>query len=213
VPFSGLKTTIDVENEGGWKIIGFFQVTENGLDIFAIREYCMHVTAKSIDIVVLLKLLLETGRRPYAALSKELHISASEIHAAVQRSIAAGLMDSQSRKPLRKPLEEYLLHGVRYAFPAVTGGLARGIPTAHAAKPLSDKISQDDLPPVWPDPEGTVRGYAVEPLYDSVPKSVKEDERLHELLALVDALRIGRARERMLAEKELQIRLSHAIPA
>jgi hypothetical protein len=196
-----------------WKRFWFYHAAENGIDIFAIREYCISVTAKSIDIVVLLKLLLEKGRRPYAALSKELHISASEIHAAVQRSIAAGLMDPQSRKPLRKPLEEYLVHGVRYAFPAVTGGLARGIPTAHAAKPLSDQIGQDDLPPVWPDPDGTVRGYSVEPLYASVPKSVKNDEALHELLALVDALRIGRARERVLAEKELQNRLSHAVAA
>src|ERR1700744_1882470 len=168
------------------------------------------MTAKSLDIVVLLKLLLEKSKRPYALLSKELRISASEIHAAVRRSIAAGLVDPESRRPLRKPLEEFLLHGVRYVFPASLGGLARGIPTAYAAKPLSDQFDSDDLPPVWVAPQGTVRGYAVEPLYSSVPQAVKSDASLYELLALVDALRIGRARERQLAETELKKRLNHA---
>jgi hypothetical protein len=36
---------------------------------------------------------------------------------------------------------------------------------------------------------------------------------LYELLALVDALRIGRARERDLAEKEIAIRLNRHVPA
>lgn len=181
-----------------------------GIDVFAIRELHICVIAKSLDVVVLLKLLLESGRRPYAQLSKELHISASEVHAAVRRSIAAGLIDPVTRLPRRRPLGEYLLYGVRYAFPASLGGLARGIPTAHAAKPLADQISSDDLPPVWADPEGTVRGFAVEPLYGSVPQAVKSDASLYELLALVDALRIGRARERKLAEEELKKRLNYA---
>jgi DNA-binding Lrp family transcriptional regulator len=171
------------------------------------------VIAKSLDIVVLLKLLLERGQRPYAQLSKELSISASEIHASVRRSIEAGLIDGVSRLPLRKPLEEYLLHGVRYAFPAKPGSLVRGMPTAHAAPPLADKFSSDDLPPVWPDPEGTVRGYSIEPLYSSVPKAARSDSVLYELLALVDALRVGRARERNLAQEELKQRLSHAYAA
>ncbi len=166
--------------------------------------------AKSLDVVVLLKLLLKNKKLSYAELSKELFISASEIHAAVRRGIEAGLIDQPSRLPLRKPLEEYLIHGVRYAFPAKPGRLARGIPTAHAAPPLSRQITPDDLPPVWPDPEGTVKGYAIEPLYSSVPAAAKSDSVLYELLALVDALRMGRARERKLAEEELKLRLNHA---
>ena len=167
--------------------------------------------AKSLDVVVLLKLLLSEEDKTYAELSKELGMSASEIHAAVRRSVDAGLIEFESRRPLRKPLEEYLLHGIRYAFPAKRGPVARGIPTAHAAPPLADQIGVDDLPPVWPDPEGRVKGYAVEPLYRSVPKAAKGDPQLYELLALVDALRIGRARERKLAEEELKKRLVHAV--
>jgi hypothetical protein len=171
----------------------------------------MCVVAKSIDIVVLLKLLLDGERKTYAQLSKDLGISASEIHAAVRRSIDAGLVEPDSRRPLRKPLEEYLLHGIRYAFPAKRGPLARGIPTAYAAPPLADQIGADDLPPVWSHPEGRVKGYALEPLYRSVPKAAKLDPELYELLALVDALRIGRARERKLAEEELKKRLAYAV--
>jgi len=55
-----------------------------------------------------------------------------------------------------------------------------------------------------------VKGYAIEPLYSSVTVAVKSDPVLYELLALVDALRMGRARERKLAEEELKHRLNHA---
>lgn len=170
----------------------------------------MNVIAKSLDIVVLLKLLVGGAGKPYAQLSKELGISASEIHAAVRRCAEAGLVDLDSMKPLRRPLEEYLFHGVRYAFPGKRGSLARGIPTAHAAPPLASQITLDDLPPVWPDPEGTTRGCALEPLYSSVPMAAKSDPKLYELLALVDTLRVGRARERKMAEEELKKRLEYA---
>jgi DNA-binding Lrp family transcriptional regulator len=166
--------------------------------------------AKSLDVVVLLKLLLERHKRPYAQVAKELAVSASEVHASVQRGILAGLIDPLTRIPLRKPLEDYLLYGVRYAFPAPPGPIARGIPTAYAAPPLAEKISSDELPPVWPDPNGTVRGYSVEPLYSSVPAAAKSDSKLYELIALVDALRIGRARERNLAGEALKERINHA---
>jgi hypothetical protein len=53
-----------------------------------------------------------------------------------------------------------------------------------------------------------MRGYAITPIYSSVPKAALNDQRLHELLALVDALRVGRARERQIAGEELK-RLLH----
>jgi hypothetical protein len=170
----------------------------------------MSMNAKSLDIVVLLKLVVDGRIRTYADLSKELGMSASEIHAAVRRCLDAGLIEPQSRQPLRKPLEDYLLHGVRYAFPARLGPVARGIPTAYAAPPLASQFRSDDLPPVWSDPAGNVKGYAIEPLYSSVPFAARSDPKLYELLALVDALRIGRARERKVAEAELKKRLAHA---
>jgi len=52
-----------------------------------------------------------------------------------------------------------------------------------------------------------VRGYSFVPLHKNVPKAALEDSKFYELLALVDALRDGRARERELAGRELKNRL------
>ena len=88
--------------------------------------------------------------------------------------------------------------------------LARGIPTAHAAPTLAAQITSDDLPPIWLEPEGTAKGYALEPLYRSVPMAAKSDPKLYELPALVETLRVGHARERKMAEEELNERLENA---
>jgi len=53
-----------------------------------------------------------------------------------------------------------------------------------------------------------VRGEEFEPLYPSVPQAAARDSRLYELLALMDAVRDGRARKHNLAAKELESRLA-----
>jgi hypothetical protein len=99
---------------------------------------------------------------------------------------------------------------VKYAYPPQYGALTRGIPTGYAAYPLKEKlaIGKKDVPPVWPHPEGDVRGYEFSPLYKSAPSAALKDKDLYALLAILDAIRDGRARERDLAIKELQSRLS-----
>jgi hypothetical protein len=69
-------------------------------------------------------------------------------------------------------------------------------------------MTPSDPPPVWPDPMGDTRGYAITPLHTSVPRAAGRDPELHALLALVDALRIGQARIRSLADAELRKRLA-----
>jgi hypothetical protein len=64
-----------------------------------------------------------------------------------------------------------------------------------------------DLPPVWPWQDGNTRGVGLEPLYKNVPRAALHDPALYQLLALVDAIRDGRARERNLAERDLVRRL------
>ncbi len=46
------------------------------------------------------------------------------------------------------------------------------------------------------------------PLYPSAPQAAMQNHTLYELLALTDALRGGSPRERALAQKELEARLS-----
>jgi hypothetical protein len=169
---------------------------------------------KPQDIVVFLKLVaLAAPRWTYVQLAYSLYMSVSEINAAVKRGIQARLMaqpeeEGLSPRPIRKAMEEFLVHGVKYAFPPDKGEILRGIPTGYAAPPLSDKmILSNELPPVWPYVEGNVRGYSFSPLYKSVPKAAEQDSSLYALLVLVDAIRDGRAREQDLAVKELRYRL------
>ncbi len=161
------------------------------------------------DVVVLAKLVsYGGGRPPIAHVAGDLALSPSQVHASLKRLERSRLTDAQTGRPLLKAVEEFLIHGVKYAFPVQRGEATRGMLTAYAAPPLSDQIADDgDLPPVWPDAEGDVRGVTLEPLHKTVPKAARKDPALRELLALIDALRDGRARERQLAEKELSARL------
>ena len=170
--------------------------------------------AKSQDVLVALKVAVGGLGASYADLGLQLGMSASEVHASVRRLIESRLLDPDSKDVRREALRNYLVHGVPHAFPASPKEITRGMPTAWAAPAMAQKIvSADQIPPVWPDPEGTVQGAAVEPLYASVPGAARRDPDLYALLALVDALRIGRARERNIAEKEIGERLKSHVPA
>lgn len=165
---------------------------------------------KPQDVLILVKMIsLGDGNWSYSSLARDLFMSSSEIHAGVKRAVAARLMNMQEGRPVRKSLEEFLIHGVKYAFPPDRGGLTRGIPTSYAAQPLIDRLAQpNEPPPVWPYPEGETRGHAFSPLYKSVPRAALNDSKLYELLALLDAIRDGRAREKEIAIKEIKIRLA-----
>ena len=170
--------------------------------------------AKSQDVVVALKLALGGLHKSYADLAANLGMSASEVHASVRRLSEARLLDPETKEIRRDALRNFLVHGVPYVFPAAPKEITRGMPTAWAAPAMSKQISgADQIPPVWPDPQGTVQGAAVEPLYASVPHAARRDAELYDLLALVDALRIGRARERNVAEKEISQRLKRHVAA
>ena len=156
----------------------------------------------------------EPGDWTYSMLAQSLFVSDAEANAAVRRASDAGLLTRgggrrDKPRPVRRALLEFIEHGVRYAFYAVRGEPVRGTPTAHSAPPLVGKVADDgELPLVWPDAQGSMRGQGIEPLYPSVPDAVRGQPALHELLALVDAVRVGRARERALALKEFEERLA-----
>lgn len=166
---------------------------------------------KPQDILFLLK-LVAIGEKPwsYNGLAIELGMSPSEVHAAAKRALVARLAVRQVDKvlPNIRNLEEFLLHGLQYAFPAEHSGLNRGMLTAYASPPMAEHYAAvNEPPPVWPDPDGEVRGESFSPLYKSVPFAARNDVKLYELLALVDSIRGGRAREREIAKKELVKRL------
>lgn len=163
---------------------------------------------KPQDILVLLELAAHPRKKwRLVDLGGLLGLSQSEVSMALLRAAHSGLLDAK-RAVLRSALAEFLIHGLRYVFPARPGPLARGVPTAHSAPPLSADIraaAHDHY--VWPDASGALRGQTIAPLYPSAPAAAKKDPALHQWLALVDALRVGRARDKALAERHIRRRL------
>jgi hypothetical protein len=161
------------------------------------------------DVLALIKLVSYGGKRPpIAQMAADLGLSPSQVHASLKRLERSRLVAPKAHEPLLRAVEEFLVHGVKYAFPALRGEATRGIPTAYAAAPLNAHIAAgSELPPVWPDADGAVRGLTLEPLHKAAPAAAKKDPGLYELLALVDALRDGRVRERQIAERALTARL------
>lgn len=107
-------------------------------------------------------------------------------------------------RPHAHNLAEFALHGAKYAFPGVRLPLAVGVPTSHSAPAFAGVFAPGSTDFVWPHPNGSVRGVGVEPLHPCVPFAAMQDARLYELLALFDALRVGKARERGMALERLQ---------
>ena len=168
---------------------------------------------KPQDVYVALKIVAAGHRGPYAQLATELAMSPSEVHASVKRAQSARLIHGPElqNRPNLAALEEFLVHGLKYSFPADRGEFTRGIPTSYAAEPLRDVIGPGHEPiPVWPYPQGNERGIAFEPLYKTAPGAAMRDPAFYQYLALADALRDGRARERKHAEKELHRRFEKA---
>ena len=165
---------------------------------------------KALDIVIVLKLIVSGDRLwSFSSLANDLCISPSGSHKGINRAVESRLLNPITRKPRKRALEEFLIHGVKYVFPPKRGGLVRGIPTSYAAPPLNSEIIQStEHPPVWPYEHGNVRGYEFSPLHQCVPMAAERDPKLYELLALLDAIRGGRARESSIAIIKIRERLS-----
>lgn len=182
---------------------------------------------KPQDIVILLKILstLTLPKEPIEELTQNelarlLCMSPSEVNAGTKRLVLSGLAGLVQRSNMNRPIilpikaavEECLIFGVKYFFPAQLGAYTRGIATSYAA-PIFEKkimIGQDPIP-VWPYAEGDQRGVALEPLYRSVPKAITQhpDKVFYELLTLIDAIRAGRARERNIAIQLLKEKINY----
>lgn len=124
----------------------------------------------------------------------------------VRRSALPLDEDAPQDNPVRvhaQALAEFTLHGAKYAFPGVRLPLAVGVPTSHSAPAFAGVFAPGGTDFVWPHPNGSVRGIGVEPLHPSVPFAAIKDAQLYEMLALFDALRVGKARERNMAAERL----------
>lgn len=160
-------------------------------------------TFKGQDILLLMK-IISRGKDAWRIidLAQELDLSPSEISLGLERLRFSGFLYPDKRKIYKSAVIEFLIHGLKYVFPPELGPERRGISTAHSFI-LSKKIVSDQKL-IWPTEEGETRGTSILPIYASVPHAVMKDKKLHRLLALIDLIRVGRAREQQFASEELQ---------
>lgn len=161
-------------------------------------------TIRPVDVAVGMALASPSlgSRATFAALAAALDVSTSTVHDAVQRLGAGGLLRAGTREPNRTKLRQFIAHGVRAVFPPRLAGEVRGVPTAYSASPLREEFSFEGGV-VWPAAQGPERGAALTPLYPGAVNLPERAPEVYRALALVDAVRIGRARERNAALAEL----------
>jgi hypothetical protein len=161
------------------------------------------------DVALLLKLVAQ----PHQAwlgkdLAQSLHLSASEVSEALARCRFSRLLAADPHALLvqRHALLDFLFYGLPYAFAVQPGAPARGLATGASAPPLVQTFGLEPAY-VWPGAVGSQWGIAVEPLYPQAAVAAQQDAELYVLLALTDALRLGRPREVKLARQLLEAQL------
>ncbi|WP_394826216.1 hypothetical protein [Pendulispora albinea] len=172
----------------------------------------MQPRLKPQDVLLALKLVARRNSDwTQLQLASSLHMSVSEINHSLKRLVVCSLFNAREHRVVCANLLEFLVSGLRYVFPTQLGLLGKGMPTAYSVRPLAERLrlgEEDGV--VWAVPHGDnqIFGRVIEPLYESAPQAAAEDPVLHEYLALADALRVGRARERAMAREELTKRLT-----
>lgn len=174
---------------------------------------------KSQDILILLKLislhqnhLVLPQDFSVRALAASTGVSKTEVSASLKRSIEVGLakFDRHNQLPTAnsKALLDFIVSGLRYVFPAKPGAMERGLVTGFNAPGLQGLLSAvGEYHYVWPDANGSDKGQAVSPLYKTAPYAARQDSKLYQSMALVDAVRLGNPREVAIAKKALTARL------
>jgi hypothetical protein len=157
-------------------------------------------TLRPIDFVVALTLAVRktAPQATYAQLGEMLGVSSSTTFASVGRLERSGMLRPGTREPNLRELHGFIEFGVKHVFPAAMGPEVRGVPTAYSAPVLKKRIDSTKAI-VWPAAQGSVRGTALKPLYPQAPDLAIREPQIYDALTLVDALRVGRARERKAA--------------
>lgn len=169
-----------------------------------------HTGMRPHDVAILLKIASKGQDKWYMKdLAYELSISGSEISESINRSVIGGLTSGDKVTLKKLALLDFLKCGLRYVYPAQPGPMVRGIGTAHSALPLSKEIMSDEHF-VWTYGKGNMRGQAIEPLHPKTPEACAKDSKYYELIALADALRIGKVREQNIAFDMLKARIENA---
>lgn len=167
---------------------------------------------KPQDILILLKKMTPAGQNlSCRKLAESLGMSASSVSESLDRCKKVQLIDRNKKRVNTMALQEFLIHGLQYVFPATTGRVVRGVPAYVSASPLKEQIANNKENYVWHYTKGNARGQQIEPIYPSVPEAALQDDVLYQLLVIVDTLRLGRVREKEIAIEELTKHIKHYV--
>lgn len=157
------------------------------------------------DIPILIK-VISMKDQPWLVkdLAFQLFLSQSEVSESLHRSMYAGLIDNSKKRVQSQNFLEFMMYGLRYAFPQQPGSIVRGMPTAHSHPTLQNKFIADTKF-VWPDPASNAIGLSIEPFYPKQVNAARLDDSLYYKLCLIDMLRVGKQREVNFAKEELKM--------
>ncbi len=165
---------------------------------------------KPQDVALLAKTCSRTDKNwRQMDLAEEMGLSQGEVAKALARLSRSGLI--HGKQPNRAAALEFFIHAIKYVFPVELGPLSMGVPTAISAPAHVKMVVQvKDEVYVWPSVNGNKRGQSIVPLYPNLPEAALRDPKFYGLMAAIEILRVGRARERSLAEKYLKKNLESA---
>lgn len=139
-------------------------------------------------------------------------ISQSSASYSYQRLRNASLLLKSGEANLANSIE-FMIYAIKYLYPAKLSNLSVGIPTAHSHPSLNFVNWKGQFPIIWPfvivddsiDSEiKLVRGETLQPIHKNVPFVSFVHYEFHQLFALIDMIRIGKAREKKIAQDELK---------
>src|ERR1700734_4113193 len=104
---------------------------------------------KGQDMIILILLRLRSKQIwTYDVLSNLTGISRSQCHLAIQRLRSSRLLVPSPDNPWHIPaaaFKEFVIHGLKYSFPAKIGSIVNGIPTAHSAVFVSKSFAAGEI--------------------------------------------------------------------
>lgn len=173
--------------------------------LFQIPE-CGTTLIRPVDIVVLVHLYVEQSRRrsslsyfdqdlwTYQRLADDLLLPKSTLFRSIQNAESGRLLNSKRLNEAR--FIHFLMYGVPVIFPATPGAMDIGTPTSMTANLFGSAYQLvSTTPHIWPNPNGQIKGITVEPLHACAIGLAERDSDAHRILAAVDGLRLGGARE------------------
>jgi len=156
-----------------------------------------------LSVVILLKILgWRDGAWSLREISRSIGVSYSQVHSSYQMLTKVGLIGRRTQSPAPEVMKEFFVYASKYLFPPTfIGDDIVGMPTAYSSYPLAEKIISSSAPIVWEHSEGEVLGKGLKPIHAKIPDICLQDRQIYSFIVCLDALRIGRSREVVIAKE------------